>query len=99
MSDTTVLVFQQIDVEDAYDNSNGVVTLRLYGVTEVRLPVYPEDTWTEPKTQAGHSVLAHVTDFLPYFYVPVPRGFQVDDLDAFMENLNVSPKNSLCFRY
>ncbi|KII85833.1 hypothetical protein PLICRDRAFT_144471 [Plicaturopsis crispa FD-325 SS-3] len=68
---TDSIIFQQIDVEDAYDNSNGVVTLRLYGVTE-----------------AGHSVLAHVTDFLPYFYVPVPRGFQVDDLDAFMENLN-----------
>jgi DNA polymerase delta subunit 1 len=36
----------------------------------------------------GHSVLAHVTDFLPYFYVPVPRGFQASDIGALKELIN-----------
>lgn len=40
--------------------------------------------------QAGNSVLANVTQFMPYFYVPVPRGFDNADLDAFMDALNVS---------
>ncbi|ESK97702.1 dna polymerase delta catalytic subunit [Moniliophthora roreri MCA 2997] len=39
-------------------------------------------------TEAGHSVLAHIHDFLPYFYVAQPRGFQEDDLDAFRQYLN-----------
>ncbi|KAG7443660.1 uncharacterized protein BT62DRAFT_988235 [Guyanagaster necrorhizus] len=39
-------------------------------------------------TEAGHSVLAYVTDFLPYFYVGQPRGFAEDDLDAFGSYLN-----------
>ncbi|KAF9508169.1 hypothetical protein BS47DRAFT_1373735 [Hydnum rufescens UP504] len=30
----------------------------------------------------------HVTDFLPYFYVPVPRGFYPSDLDALKELIN-----------
>jgi hypothetical protein len=40
--------------------------------------------------QAGHSVLANVTDFLPYFYIAVPRGFIQDDLESFRSDLNVS---------
>lgn len=39
--------------------------------------------------QAGHSVLMHVTQFLPYFYIPVPRGFTNDDVDAFRDHLDV----------
>ncbi|TFY75983.1 hypothetical protein EWM64_g8027, partial [Hericium alpestre] len=39
-------------------------------------------------TQEGHSVLAHVTDFAPYFYIPVPRGFTKDDLHPFKIYLN-----------
>ncbi|KAI5122485.1 hypothetical protein M0805_001394 [Coniferiporia weirii] len=39
-------------------------------------------------TQDGHSVLAHVHDFLPYFYVPAPRGFTEDDLEIFTDELN-----------
>lgn len=27
---------------------------------------------------------------MPYFYIPVPRGFDNSDLDAFMDALNVS---------
>lgn len=41
--------------------------------------------------QEGHSVLANITDFLPYFYIPVPRGFLDSDITAFSLYLNVSP--------
>lgn len=40
--------------------------------------------------QAGHSVVAYISDFLPYFYVPAPRGFTESDTWAFTEYLNVS---------
>ncbi|KAF9054588.1 DNA polymerase family B-domain-containing protein [Panaeolus papilionaceus] len=39
-------------------------------------------------TQEGHSVVATVTDVLPYFYVPVPRGFTDDDFNPFRSYLN-----------
>ncbi|KAH8093299.1 DNA polymerase family B-domain-containing protein [Cristinia sonorae] len=39
-------------------------------------------------TEDGHSVLAHVTDFLPYFYIPVPRGLLEADLPHFISYLN-----------
>ncbi|PCH44386.1 delta DNA polymerase [Wolfiporia cocos MD-104 SS10] len=39
-------------------------------------------------TESGHSVLAHITDFLPYFYIPAPRGFTNSDTYAFTEYLN-----------
>ena len=41
-------------------------------------------------SQAGHSVMANITDFLPYFYVAAPRGFAESDSFAFTEYLNVS---------
>ncbi|PPQ63372.1 hypothetical protein CVT24_005637 [Panaeolus cyanescens] len=64
------IIFQQIDVETASDESNKIV-LRMYG-----------------STQDGHSVVATVTDVLPYFYVPVPRGFTDDDFNPFRGYLN-----------
>ena len=39
--------------------------------------------------QKGHSVMASVTDFMPYFYVPAPRGFRSEDIDLFIDELNV----------
>ncbi|KAI0305911.1 DNA polymerase family B-domain-containing protein [Multifurca ochricompacta] len=39
-------------------------------------------------TQDGHSVLAHVTGFIPYFYIPVPRGFESEDIGPFISELN-----------
>ena len=42
--------------------------------------------------QEGHSVLAHITDFLPYFYIAVPRGLMKEDLPGFIGYLNVSSK-------
>jgi hypothetical protein len=34
-------------------------------------------------------VLAHVTHFLPYFYIATPRGFDPNETRALMEHLNV----------
>ncbi|KAF9245286.1 DNA polymerase family B-domain-containing protein [Melanogaster broomeanus] len=45
-------------------------------------------------TEAGHSVLANITDFMPYFYIPVPRGFDNADLNAFADALNQSAGDS-----
>ncbi|KAG8744183.1 DNA-directed DNA polymerase delta [Ceratobasidium sp. 414] len=39
-------------------------------------------------TEEGHSVLAHVTDFLPYFYIATPRGFDPNETRPFLEHLN-----------
>ncbi|KAJ7281884.1 DNA polymerase family B-domain-containing protein [Mycena rebaudengoi] len=39
-------------------------------------------------TKDGHSVLAHITDFLPYFYIAQPRGFREEDLEPFRLHLN-----------
>ncbi|KAH7929130.1 hypothetical protein BV22DRAFT_1081793 [Leucogyrophana mollusca] len=39
-------------------------------------------------TEAGHSVLAIVNGFAPYFYVAVPRGFDESDISAFADYLN-----------
>ncbi|KAG9119515.1 DNA-directed DNA polymerase delta, partial [Ceratobasidium sp. 392] len=39
-------------------------------------------------TQEGHSVLAHVTDFLPYFYIATPRGFDPNETRSFMDHIN-----------
>ncbi|KZS94329.1 hypothetical protein SISNIDRAFT_453212 [Sistotremastrum niveocremeum HHB9708] len=36
----------------------------------------------------GHSVLANVSDFLPYFYVPVPRGLTLEDLGPLRDHIN-----------
>ncbi|EIM86884.1 uncharacterized protein STEHIDRAFT_79581, partial [Stereum hirsutum FP-91666 SS1] len=41
-------------------------------------------------TEAGHSVLMHVTQFSPYFYIPVPRGFTNEDVNAFRDHLDAS---------
>ncbi|KJA15253.1 hypothetical protein HYPSUDRAFT_172822 [Hypholoma sublateritium FD-334 SS-4] len=39
-------------------------------------------------TEDGHSVLANITDFKPYFYVAIPRGFTDADLAPFREYLD-----------
>jgi len=41
------------------------------------------------RVKEGHSVLAHVTGFWPYFFIAVPRGFQNEDIEPFKEDLNV----------
>ncbi|KAF9477762.1 hypothetical protein BDN70DRAFT_880775 [Pholiota conissans] len=39
-------------------------------------------------TEDGHSVLANITHFLPYFYIAMPRGFTDGDMEPFREYLN-----------
>ncbi|KAJ7178836.1 DNA polymerase family B-domain-containing protein [Mycena crocata] len=39
-------------------------------------------------TKDGHSILAHVTGFLPYFYVAQPPGFKETDLVPLRQHLN-----------
>ncbi|KAL5492332.1 POL3 [Sanghuangporus weigelae] len=39
-------------------------------------------------TQDGNSVLARIHGFLPYFFVPAPRGFTENDLSSFCDELN-----------
>ncbi|PWN94634.1 putative DNA polymerase delta catalytic subunit [Tilletiopsis washingtonensis] len=38
-------------------------------------------------TATGHSVLVHVSAFLPYFYMHAPRGFVASDCTAFLNHL------------
>ena len=45
-------------------------------------------------TEEGHSVLAHVRDFLPYFWVSAPRGFTNNDCKDFGIYLNVSVRTA-----
>ncbi|CAE6528011.1 unnamed protein product [Rhizoctonia solani] len=39
-------------------------------------------------TSEGHSVLARVTNFLPYFYIATPRGYDPGESQAFIDHLN-----------
>ncbi|KAI0044763.1 hypothetical protein FA95DRAFT_1597235 [Auriscalpium vulgare] len=50
-------------------------------------------------TEDGHSVLAHVTGFLPYFYVAAPRGIDVADLDALKNYLNAITNDVLFIEF
>jgi DNA polymerase delta subunit 1 len=38
-------------------------------------------------TEAGHSVLMHANGFMPYFFIPAPRGFQESDIEPFEQYL------------
>ncbi|KAF9526132.1 DNA polymerase family B-domain-containing protein [Crepidotus variabilis] len=44
-------------------------------------------------TSNGNSVVATVTNYLPYFYVAVPRGFHEDDVEPFRRHLNDIAEN------
>ncbi|KAF8517965.1 delta DNA polymerase [Hysterangium stoloniferum] len=46
-------------------------------------------------TKEGCSVLAHITGFRPYFYIPAPRGFLNDDLSSFTSTLNSSVEEAV----
>lgn len=66
------IIFQQIDVETSNHPTNS---------NAVALKMYGV-------TDSGHSVLAHVTDYFPYFYVALPRGLQDSDLYGLQTHLN-----------
>ncbi|ELU43623.1 DNA polymerase delta catalytic subunit [Rhizoctonia solani AG-1 IA] len=83
-SNSTV-AFQQIDV-DMFPGATGLV-FGLFGVTPVSRLIYVY-LLSNIHLQEGHSVLAHVTDFLPYFYIAMPRGYDPNEARAFMDHLN-----------
>jgi DNA polymerase family B, exonuclease domain len=83
-------VFQQVDIDGSYDNLQAGPQINIFGVTQVRLvrlvPFSPLICFC---VKEGHSVLIHVTGFMPYFYIPVPRGFENADIAPFISDLNV----------
>lgn len=75
------LLFQQIEIDDALDAPiEGMPNPPAYVVPTLRL---------FGVTSAGHSVLAHIHGFLPYFYVPAPSGFEMAHLNEIQEQLAV----------
>ncbi|KDE06028.1 DNA polymerase delta catalytic subunit, variant [Microbotryum lychnidis-dioicae p1A1 Lamole] len=46
-------------------------------------------------TQAGHSVLLHITGFMPYFWIAAPKGFVNDHCVSLMGHLNIVGMNWL----
>jgi hypothetical protein len=92
LSYVTTIVFQQIDIGITDDPATGNTSLEIYGVTEVGRSLSTSTYGVRVNncfSQGGHSVLAYVHGFLPYFYVAVPRGFQESDLPGFLDHLNV----------
>ncbi|KAG8908616.1 DNA-directed DNA polymerase delta [Tulasnella sp. 403] len=49
-------------------------------------------------TEAGHSVLAHIVNFQPYFYIATPRGFTDEDIPDFINHLNDKTGENLVIR-
>ncbi len=41
-------------------------------------------------TEDGHSVVAHVHGFMPYFFVAVPEAFRQEHLPEFRKQLNLA---------
>lgn len=78
--ETDSLVFQQLDV--AYYTGSPVSGMpgSKYGPVPIII-MYGV-------TMDGNSVAAHVHGFSPYFYVPAPQGFRVDDCSKFRDALN-----------
>ena len=82
------LVFQQIDI-DYYTGSPipGMPGTRTGPVPIIRM---------FGVTQSGNSVCAHIHGFLPYFYIPAPRGFCEEHCDVFCKTLNDAVVGDLC---
>ncbi|BFZ54093.1 DNA-directed DNA polymerase delta [Savitreella phatthalungensis] len=47
-------------------------------------------------SEAGNSVLAHVTGFLPYFYVPAPNGFTPKHIQSFIRTVETCVGTADC---
>lgn len=83
-------VFQQVDIDGSYDNLQAGPQINVFGVTQVRLGrLVPFSPLILLLCQEGHSVLVHVTGFMPYFFIAVPRGFENADIAPFISDLNV----------
>ncbi len=83
----TFQVFQQIDVDDYVDAIHPIVNLS------------PEERQLRPNqvpvlrfygvNEKGNSMICHVHNFFPYFYVPAPQGFTEAHLEGFRNALMV----------
>ena len=83
-------MFQQVDIDGSYDNLQAGPQINVFGVTQVRLAhLVPFFLLIYFRVKEGHSVLVHVTGFMPYFFIPVPRGFENADIAPFITELNV----------
>ncbi|KAH7924149.1 ribonuclease H-like protein [Leucogyrophana mollusca] len=45
-------------------------------------------------TEKGHSVLAHINDFSPYFYVSAPSGLDISDIGGLVDHLNTQARGN-----
>nr|QZX63221.1 DNA polymerase delta subunit 1 [Halisarca dujardinii] len=80
-SQSDAITFQQIDLDHYLSEPMGGMP----GAKEGIVPVVRMFGVTEE----GHSVLAHVHGFLPYFYVPAPSdSFSDDDCESFRTTLS-----------
>lgn len=61
----------------------------MFGVTQVCIVPSACLSSLLKRFKEGHSVLVHVTGFMPYFFIAVPRGFEEEDIDPFRADLNV----------
>ncbi len=89
-------VFQQVDIDGSYDNLQAGPQVHIFGVTQVRLVRLMLFLYAHLfPVKEGHSVLVHVTGFMPYFYIAVPRGFENADIAPFILDLNVRQSRPL----
>jgi DNA polymerase delta subunit 1 len=81
---TDSLCLQQIEAEEGTLHG-GKATVKLFGVTEVRVPdaLRFRVLTNNLSIQTGHSVMLHVTDFLHYLYVAAPVSFGPKDCEGF----------------
>ncbi|SCV68659.1 BQ2448_780 [Microbotryum intermedium] len=92
--DTDALIFQQIELEE-HVVPGTVPQIRAFGVTQVRSDTFKiesapirADSAIFDCGQAGHSVLLHITGFMPYFWIAAPKGFVNDHCIPLMGHLN-----------
>ncbi|XP_064601473.1 DNA polymerase delta catalytic subunit-like [Liolophura sinensis] len=77
---TSSIIFQQIDLEHYI----GKHLPGMPGSTVGPVPVIS----MYGVTMEGHSVMAHIHGFAPYFFIPAPSGFKAQDCGIFKDALN-----------
>lgn len=74
---------------EPFTNKTKTITFQQIDIEEVSIPGHGPQLRVFGVTNEEHSVLAHVHDFLPYFWVAAPRGFSNDMCKDFGIYLNV----------
>ncbi|KAN0061513.1 DNA-directed DNA polymerase delta [Thecaphora frezii] len=70
------------------DNDADTITFQQIDIEEHQTIGAPPAIRIYGVTHQGHSVLAHVHGFLPYFYIHAPRGFTANTCKDFANHLN-----------